>query len=232
VPVVDDLHALPDASLAGRRQAARVLRHRHVVLGDDHEGEVHPVKRPEVLPSEVAAVDHHRRDARRRAQVLLRLAHQREQPLPLIVLDFAHRHGQGQPRAHINEHAHLPAEERFHDPHAPLGLRLRGRPRHAQTAAPWVRRWRKDLAPVERHRQVTLEQSPRHEQAHRAVEQRRQLFHAQRADVRGQALRRERAALGAPAAPRVPPSGQTVLDLVRIEANQPHQRHVAEQKRR
>ena len=184
---------------------------------------------PQIGSVQVPAINHDGANVRLLSQVALGLLEQRDQPAPLILLDFDHLHGQGQARLHLNEDQHFPSIDviflcrRFFlsfDFHAAGLLEL--------PAALIALRGRQFTA-IQGDQQLAGEHASPGKQLHHLVEEVLHLLLAEFADVVGQALRAERSLLLFRGALRISAFGQPVFALVRIEAHQLHQSQVAKQ---
>jgi len=164
-----------------------------------------------------------------RAQVVLGLLQQWDQPLPLIVLDGHEFQSQRQARLDLHQDQHFPPiQEIFFRHWFFLPFDFHFTPLF-DLAAPLVTCWGGHFASIQRDQQIPREEPLTRQQLHHLIEQSLHLFLGQFADGVRQTLGGDRSLFLCRGAAGISTFGQPVFTLMGVEADQLHQRQIAKQ---
>src|SRR5258708_37320871 len=161
------------------RQTLCILDNRHVAFATDHKDYPFLMHAPSIVSVQVSAINHHGANLCVLSQITLGLLQERDQPAPLIVLDFDDLHGQREARLDLDENQHFPSIDviflggcfflSFDFDAAPL----------FELSAALIALWGGQFAAVQRRQQLALEEASSSEHRHHLVEEPPHLFFAE-----------------------------------------------------
>src|SRR5712691_1401940 len=210
-------------------QSLRILGDRHSGFAHDHKEDATLVHPPQIVSVQIPAINHDRANLRMLSQVALGLLQQRDEPTPLVILDFDQFHGQREACLNLNEDQYFP-------PIDVIFLRRRfflsfdfDAAGLLELSTALIALGGRQFASIQCHQEGASKEALMGEQLHHLVEEPLNLFLGEFADVVRQALGAEWSLLLFRGALPISAFGQPVCALLSVEPDQFHQRQVAKE---